>query len=71
MLSPRLLIVMVNCPCGRFAVASLHAHDQSCTNLYEWWSEVIALFAVGINVPLKICADCITTVPEVWDIRKP
>ena len=66
--SPRILLVVISCRAGKFAIASLHSPHQSCSEHREWWASRTAILS-GIRMPMIICGDLNTTMSEVWAIH--
>ena len=69
---PRRLIVIITTAVCRFAVASLHAPDQSHDECLTWWRDTTALFSHDLKHIAKIVfIDSNITLPSVWDLREP
>ena len=62
---PRCLIIVISCHGSRFAVASIHAPDQTSPTYISWWGELRKAFMTLAKLPTIICIDCNTTMPEV------
>ena len=67
---PRRLVVIVTTAVCQFAVASLHAPDQTNDNVVKWWADTTDIFQSDVKeMPKIVFMDANITMPEVWALR--
>lgn len=67
---PRRLVVIVTTAVCQFAVASLHAPDQTNDNVVKWWADTTDIFQSDLKeMPKTVFMDANITMPEVWALR--